>query len=396
MTKQQTEAASRVPTVVAATMAFLFLAALGAAQAQTFTVLHSFSGADGNSPYSGITLDQQGRIYGTTYYGGTGNGVVYRLVHEDEGWISTPLYTFGSQNHDGIYPEARVVFGPDGVLYGTTSYGGAEGYGTVFSLRPPAAACKAAVCPWTETILYNFSGGADGAYPGFGDLVFDAAGNIYGTTYGGGGSSNGGVVFKLTRSGNSWTESVIWTFICNSGGCNPYGGVIFDNAGNLYGTASTVYELSPSQSGWTQTVLADSGGAGGGVIFDAHGNLFGITGGLDGGVSSAYEVARQSDGWSYAELQNFGDEYIGTVAVPTFDAHGNLYGPLPTIGDSFTGEIFQLTPSGNQWMYRAFYTFNGGASIPIGAVIFDADGNMYGTTAAGGTNDIGTVWEITP
>jgi hypothetical protein len=94
-------------------------------------------------------------------------------------------------------------------------------------------------------------------------------------------------------------------------------------------------------------------------------------------------------------LQNFGSEYLGTLAAPTFDPHGILYGPLPTIGPS--GEIFQLTPSGNQWIYRSFYTFNGSNSgVPLGAVTFDASGNMYGTGIDGGSEDDGTVWEITP
>jgi uncharacterized repeat protein (TIGR03803 family) len=291
---------------------------------------------------------------------------------------------------------------------GTTTGGGAEGYGTVFSLQPPATACKAVLCPWVETVLYSFTGGADGASPQFGDLVFDQDGNIYGTTYNGG-SSNSGVVFKLSRSGSGWTESVIWNFTGHSDGRILSGGVIFDNDGNLYGTTGfggshgygTVFELSPTQSGWSETTLypftGDYGSGSGGLITDAHGNLFGITGALDGGISAAYELTPQSGGWSFTLLQNFGDEYVGAVAAPTFDSHGNLYGPLPTVGDDFTGEIFQLTPSGNQWVYMPFYTFNGSnAGVPLGAVTFDAAGNMYGTGLDGGSDYDGTVWELTP
>jgi len=399
----------RLTTAVAAAIVLAALT-IPTAQAQTLTVLHGFSasenGADGSEPFAGITFDQQGRIYGTTYFGGShGIGVVYRLVHEGEGWVLSPIYTFGTlPDHDGIYPEARVLFGPDGLLYGTTSYGGAEGYGTVFSLRPPATACKSALCPWSETILYSFTGGADGASPQFGDLAFDQAGNIYGTTYAGG-TSNFGVVFKLTRSGSGWTESVLWNFADGNDGCCPYGGVIFDGAGNLYGTtADTVYKLSPTQSGWSETNLyflpGENGEGAGGVIMDAHGNLFGITGGIDGGITAAYELTPQNGSWSYTLLQGFGNEYIGSVAVPTFDSQGSLYGPVPTIGEGFTGEIFKLTPSGNQWIYSPFYQFDpcGGGSpcVPIGAVTFDASGNMYGTTLSGGANGGGTVFEITP
>ena len=387
------------------TVAFLLLLAI-TAEAQTLTVLHGFSASEnavgGSEPFAGITFDQQGRIYGTTYYGGShANGVVYRLVHQGEGWGLSPIYSFGTLgSHDGIYPEARVVFGPDGLLYGTTSYGGAEGYGTVFSLRPPATTCTTTLCPWVETILYSFTGGADGGYPQFGDLVFDPAGNIYGTTYGGG-SSREGVVFKLARSGSGWTESVVWNF-GGSVGCCPYGGVTLDTAGNLYGTTEgTVYKLSPTQSGWSETTLYDftgENGAGAGApIMDAHGNLFGITGGLDGGIAVAYELTLQT-GWSFSLLQDFGNEYLAPVAPPTFDSQGNLYGPVPTIGQAFAGEIFKLMPSGNQWIYSSFYQFDNcdDPCVPVGAVIFDASGNMYGTTLAGGAGGGGTVWEITP
>ena len=257
--------------------------------------------------------------------------------------------------------------------------------------------------------MYNFTDGSDGGYPAYGNVTFDQAGNLYGTTSAGG-SAGHGAVFKLTRSGGSWTESVIWNFPDASGGLSPYSGVIFDGAGNLYGTTGfggsgsyygTVYELSPTQSGWSETTLysftGEIGAGAGGLIMDAHGNLFGITGGLNGGLSGAYELTPQNGSWSFTVLQDFGDEYIGAVAAPTFDSHGLLYGPLPTVGTDFTGEIFQLTPSGNQWLYRSFYTFNGSnAGIPLGAVTFDASGNMYGTGLAGGSDYNGTVWEITP
>ncbi len=390
---------------IAACLALFFAAVT--AQTQTLTVLHTFTGgADGYEPYAGVTLDQQGRIYGTTIQGGLhDDGVVFRLAREGQGWALSPIYSFGSQKDDGVNPVSRVVFGPGGLLYGTTSSGGSGRGGTVFSLKPPATACKAALCPWVETILYNFTGGADGGDPLYGDLSFDQAGNIYGTTAGGG-SSGEGVVFKLARSGSGWTESVLWNFTGGSDGGLPVSGVIFDSAGNLYGTTGnfppgTVYELSPTQSGWSETTLysftSHTGAGSGGLIMDAHGNLFGITGGLDGGNGAAYELMPQNGSWSFTLLQNFGNEYLGTLAAPTFDSHGSLYGPVPTIGGEFTGEIFQLTPSGDQWIYRSFYTFNGSTSgVPLGAVTFDASGNMYGTGIAGGSDDDGTVWEITP
>jgi len=389
---------------------FVLCFAAAVAQAQTITVLHNFTGgADGSYPTAGVTFDQQGRIYGTASSDGRyDSGVVFRLVREGEGWVLTPIYSFNFHDHDGTIPYSRVVFGPDGLLYGTTNVGGGADFGTVYSLRPPATACTTAVCSWDETILYSFTGGADGGYPYYGDLIFDQAGNIYGTTYAGG-ASGGGVVFKLTRSGSGWTESVPWSFTRGSDGANPLSGVIFDNAGNLYGTTSSgssnrlgaVYELSPTQSGWSETTLYsftnnDNGGGSGGLIMDAHGDLFGITGGTDSG-GAAYELTPQNGSWSFTLLQAFQGEF-GALAAPTFDTHGSLYGPLPNGGSDDLGEIFRLTPSGNQWLYTPYYQFvsSGSGAEPYGAVIFDASGNMYGTAFVFGAGGEGTVWEITP
>ncbi len=398
-----------LPAFVLAMLGVLTMLAPSPGLAQTITVLHNFTGgADGSYPTAGVTFDQQGRIYGTASSDGRyDSGVVYRLVREGEGWVLSPIYSFNFHDHDGTAPYARVIFGPDGLLYGTTNTGGAANFGTVFSLRPPATACTTAVCSWDETILYSFTGGADGGYPYYGDLIFDPAGNIYGTTSNGG-SSNHGVVFRLTRSGSGWTESVLWNFNGGSDGGAPYAGVIFDNASNLYGTTTyggsnrlgTVYELSPTQSGWSETTLysftsSDNGGGSGGLIMDAHGDLFGITGNEDGG-GAAYELTPQNGSWSFTLLQTFQGEF-GGIASPTFDSHGNLYGPLPNGGSDDLGEIFMLTPSGNQWLYTPYYQFSGGGGAePYGAVVFDASGNMYGTSFVFGSGGEGTVWEITP
>lgn len=380
------------------TAAFLLLLA-STAQAQTYTVLHNLTGGiGGDTPLAGVTLDQQGRIYGTTEFGGSHqNGMVYRLAREGEGWVFSPIYSFGSQQDDGNDPIARVLFGPNGLLYGTTSLGGIQNKGTVFSLQPPPTACKSALCPWVETVLYSFTGGADGGDPFFGDLTFDQLGNIYGTTANSGNSGDG-VVFKLTRSGGGWTESVLWNFTGSDGGF-PLSGVIFDSAGNLYGTTpSMVYELSPTQSGWTETTLSTSVGGAGGLTWDAHGDLFGITGdGSQGGDASVYKLTPQNGGWTSSVLYDFGMLYFAPAAAPTFDAQGNLYGPLPSYPTQ-NGEIFKLTPSGNQWTYSPYHQFIGGSggAAPVGAVVFDANGNMYGTTAGVDVGGESTVWEITP
>ena len=217
-------------------------------------------------------MDRAGNFYGTTWVGGQSNqdcdwgcGVVFRLTRTQSGWIVNPIYTFqGPGASDGSEPLARVTFGPAGALYGTTSYGGVSNLGTVFRLTPGATACKTALCPWSESILYSFQGGEnDGAMPSYGDVVFDNAGNLYGTTQQGGGQCNGigcGTVYQLAHSGTSWSESVIHDF-ASGAGSQPNAGVILDNSGNLYGTTTgggpggTVYELTPIQDGWSASTL---------------------------------------------------------------------------------------------------------------------------------------------
>ncbi len=149
--------------------ALLLIFAAAESQAQTFTVLHNFTGgADGAYPYAGLTMDQAGNFYGTTANGGNtagdcvfnGCGTVFKLKRAGSGWILSPLYSFSGP--DGNSPQAGVIIGPDGSLYGTTIYGGTANAGTVFKLSPPPSACKTALCPWRETVLYSFQGGSDG------------------------------------------------------------------------------------------------------------------------------------------------------------------------------------------------------------------------------------------
>ena len=195
------------------------------------------------------------------------------------------LHNFNCNGTDGAYPEAGLIFDTAGNLYGTTSEGGTYGYGTVFELTPQAGG------GWTEQVLHNFNG-TDGAYP-YASLIFDAAGNLYGTTSGGGTYSYG-TVFELTpQAGGGWTEQVLYNFNGDgTDGANPYAGLIFDAAGNLYGTTlrggtyggGTVFELTPKRAGAgrrrcciTSTPMSDGYYPYGGLIFDAAGNLYGTT-----------------------------------------------------------------------------------------------------------------------
>jgi uncharacterized repeat protein (TIGR03803 family) len=397
---------------MAGALALVFLAA--AAQAQTTTVLHSFNnGADGSTPFAGVTFDRAGNLYGTTSgVDGGKPGTAYKMSHVGSGWVLNTLYSFNHHNDPtGIY--AGVVFGPDGALYGTGHDGGQNTLGAVFSLRPPANACKSVSCPWTLTTLYSFNFGNDGIHPDLGNLTFDSAGNIYGTTYSGG-TFVRGTVFKLTRTGNGWSESLLYSFSGGNDGGYPENGVTFDSVGNLYGTTNkggshgygTVFELSPYGGGWKETTLysfsdgEDGANPVGGVVIDAQGNVYGTTSVALGGRSSgtAWELSPSDGGWAFILLHSFtGPAYPGPQATLTLDAAGNLYGTSTYTGEgSGYGEAFKLTPSSGGWIYTS-YLFDGlNVRTPLCPVALDANGNLYGTSALGGTGNWGAVWEITP
>jgi len=387
------------------------------AQAQTFTVIHNFTGGgDGFYPKAGVTLDQAGNLYGTADgFESYGYGTVYKLTHQGSNWSLNPLYEF-TGGRDGANPEARVIFGPNGTLYGTTYAGGTYNGGTVFSLRPYPTVCKTALCPWAETVLYPFSRGADGYYPSPADLIFDQAGNIYGTTIA---PSGDGVVYELTPSGGGWTESVLHSFSGSPDGAGPYGGVIRDNAGNLYGTTEsggtgsgqgTVFELTYSTgSGWSESILYSfQGGSDGGVplvglIFDPLGNLYGATSdGGSGGGGTVFKLTPFGGSWTFSLVYSFTGNLCGPGGKLVMDGAGSLYGTTACDGAYNEGSIFELTPSNGAWTYRSLHDFCAGGypcsdgRFPLGNVVFDTSGNLYGTAEQGGTDDGGVVWEITP
>ena len=396
--------------------------AVPAAQAQTYKVIHDFTGGqDGWGPAAGFTMDKAGNFYGTTtrggYMGGEctsygGCGTVFRLSHRGSGWVLSPLYAFQG-GEDGIGPQSRVIFGPDGRLYGNTALGGSHGSGTAFSLRPPAASCRAAFCPWNEAVLFAFDDSVAG--PPTGDLVSDASGNLYGATWQGGlgcGVFTCGAVYELTPAGGSWTLNVIHNFSL-SDGYHPSSGLIFDQSGNLYGTTGsgpsggcgglgcgTVYQLSPSQSGWTENILYafQDGRAGvdpaGGLIFDTAGNLYGTTvggQGRDGSYPIVFELSPSNGGWTFSVLYELpGND--GPNRSLAMDAAGNLYG---VTGSSL---LFKLAPGAGGWTYTDLHNFTGGSDggNPNTSVTIDASGNLFGTASSGGKYGYGVVWEITP
>jgi len=340
---------------------------------------------------------------------------------------------------DGQYSCAGLIFDSLGNLYGTTISGGngttcLSRCGTVFELAPNGSG------GWTETVLYSFQGGSDGAYPSSG-LIFDQSGNLYGTAYGGGGSgqcyAGCGTVFELRRNGSGgWKETILYSFQGGNDGANPSSGLIFDRTGNLYGTTEwSVFELSPSGSGgWTETTLLDFGGSAfpSGLIFDQSGNLYGTTyvGGsgnchLDvsphetyGGCGTAFELSPNgSGGWTDTVLYNFlglfstqgGNDGAYPSAGLTFDKTGNLYGTTVEggiagcAGNVGCGTVFELSPSGSGgWTETVLHRFQGIAkdgAYPYSGLIFDQSGSLYGTAYYGGSGLYGwdgTVFELSP
>jgi len=404
-----------------------------AAEAQTYQVIHNFvGGADGAEPNYGLTIDSAGNLYGTTFEGDAGTGTAYKLSQGSTGWLLSPLYVFTVVS-DGVIPYSTLVPGPDGKLYGTTGFGGIgscmsygqSGCGTVFSLQMPMT-CHVAHCSWTETPLYKFSGHADGSNPYGATLVFDQAGNLYGTTFNGGGgscTSGCGVVFKLTPSGGSWTETVLYTFTGGPDGASPWAGVTLDAAGNLYGTTSagglygdgTVYELSPAGSGWTQKTLhtfqrqMDGGSPFSGVIFDPFGSLYGATqyGGPAGG-GTVFQMTSLGGSWNFKTLYSFagsgGGRAKGPVGNLVLDSAGNLYGSTAGDGAYRFGSVFKLShASSTGWTFTSLHDFTNGldGGSPRSNLVFDSAGNLYGTASVGGSGNpttcvgsCGVVWQI--
>jgi uncharacterized repeat protein (TIGR03803 family) len=398
-----------------------------------------------DDPESALVRDSVGNLYGTTdSYGDYAAGNVFELSPQTGGgWAETVLHNFTSKNGDGQKPSG-LILDATGNLYGVTSYGGnsdcvSDGYpgcGTVFELSPQAGG------NWTETILYNFqNNGEDGTLP-YGNLALDAGGDLYGTTEIGG-QTGRGTIFELSpKSGGGWSETILYTFQDNgTDGQFPVSGLIFDGKGNLFATTlgggsfrgsycnatgcGTVFELSPkSEGGWTESVLhsfQENGTDGysplGTLVLDAAGNLYGTadSGGASclagNGCGVAYELSLKSSGWKEKILHSFGgtatDGELPEAGL-IFDAEGNLYGTTGLGGSHQCangsamgcGTVYELSrKSGGGWTETILHNFRSGHAdghAPNGAVIFDPEGNLYGTAALGGADGGGVVYTFTP
>jgi uncharacterized repeat protein (TIGR03803 family) len=388
----------------------LMLSLCVAAAQSTEQVLYSFAGSgDGSQPAAGLVFDSSGNLYGTTEFGGAyGYGCVFELMPAQGGGLTeSVLYSFTGGN-DGAYPVSPVISDAVGNLYGTTQYGGMYGgNGTAFELMKSAG--------WAVNTLWSFGSG-DGGLPE-GGLAFDQTGNLYGTLDTGG-THNAGAVFKLTPKAGRWTRKIIHNFGGKSG-ARPWAGVTLDAAGNVYGTAlydgpgevgaGIVFKLAPVGKAWKFSIIynlkkggAGGGGPFGGVIFDPTGNLYGTTYGEASCPATVFKLLPSVKGpWTPSVLFTFdGADGCQTYGPVAMDNAGNLYGVTASGGNnnSNAGTVFELTKA-NGYALNTLYNFQGspdGSFPEFMGVVLDTGGNIYGTTYTGGAFGLGTIFEVSP
>jgi uncharacterized repeat protein (TIGR03803 family) len=326
-----------------------------------------------------LIVGKSGNLYGTTMSGGAhGSGTVFELVRGSHGaWTEKVLHSFNTVGTDGYYPLCALILDATGKLYGTTQWGGVYNSGEVFRLRPGANG------KWTKTTLYSFNDNGSDGYSPYASLIFDHSGNLYGTTALGGASGTGcgghgcGTAFELSPgSGGKWTETVLHSFMDNgTDGFTPWGSVVLDKSGNLYGTTN---------AGGSTTAGCGNGGCG--VVF---------------------EISPAANGkWTEKVLHNFQDNrlivdgYASTAGL-TMDARGRLYGTTYYGGAYNDGTVFELVRVSNKWTETVLHNFDWSIYVkdgtsPSDSLIFDNAGNLYGTTQDGGDYNNGAVVEIAP
>ena len=395
--------------------------AIASEQAQTYSVVYTFTGPDGASPVAGLVLDTNGNLYGTTGNGGASNyGTVFKL---DKTGKETVLYSF-TGTPDGARPLG-LVRDAQGNLYGTTGGGGDSackvgygfGCGTVFKLDTAG----------NESVLFRFhSASLNGVFPNAG-LALDAQGNLYGTTYrGGDGHTAGGTVFKVdATTGN---ETVLHSFGSPGDGLYPQAGLVWGAQGNLYGTTSyasggtqrnprgTVFEVDTTGNEGPLYTFGSTSGEypRAGVVQDAQGKLYGTT--WEGGAYGKGTVFKLNTAGNETVLYSFTGKK-GDGAHPRASlvlAQGNLYGTTANGGGALActggalghgcGTVFKVDKTGNETVLHRFTKTGGDGANPVAGLVLDANGNLYGTTANGGDSSCavgfgrgcGTVFKVTP
>jgi len=406
-------------TALAALIALTMLIAGTSASAQTFTVLHAFHNYTDNGkccggyPYSTLTFDAAGNLYGTTEAFGTGgSGTAFELGPVGAGsWKLKTLHNFGITSSDGQAPVSGMTFDAAGNLYGTTTSDGLYGAGTLYELSPTSSG------GWARTILHHFNpnNNKDGYEP-WGGVVVDSAGNIFGTTVVGG-ASGWGTVYEFSRTASGGlAETILHNFNSNAtDGRHGWGKLLMDTAGNLYGTTSdggaygggTVFELQATASGGfiekilhSFAITGDGNYPFGDLMMDASGNLYGTT--VNGGRygwGTVFELVYKNGSWSEALLYTFSGTDGGAPRGGVVqDATGNLYGTTWEGCSSGYGCVYKLAPgAGGTWTQTILHTFTSwNGDGPQSTLLLDAAGNLYGSAPGGGPYSGGMVFEIKP
>jgi uncharacterized repeat protein (TIGR03803 family) len=380
------------------------------------TVIHAFEPQpDGKWPSGTLLAGKNGELFGTTRAGGSNSfgGTVYRLTPNGSGtYTEDVIYSFDGKSVDGWGPSSAPIADDTGVLYGTAAYGGTGENGVVYKLTPSGTT-------YTYSVIYRFLGGMDGTNP-YSGLIRDESGALYGTTYsGGGGACSGGcgTVFKLTPSNGGYTESVLYAFQSGNDGEGPSYELLLAAGGVLYGTTSyggsagwgTVFQLTPSGQGYTEQVLypfqleADGGLPSSGLVADEQGVLYGTTamGGVPdpdlcpSGCGIVFKVnptsATEEVVYSFQGGTNAWDA-TGTLLR---DGAGNLYGSTASGGSSANcdvwgcGTVYELQRmAGGSYSEIILYSFNAApdGEAPLG-IIFGQNGDIFGATSYGGDFD---------
>jgi uncharacterized repeat protein (TIGR03803 family) len=370
---------------------------------QTYIALYNFTGgSDGSGPLVPMAFDSLGSLYGATYVGGVsspqgGNGVVFELSPAGSGqWMETVLYSFLG-GPDGYQPSG-LIRDSAGNLYGTTEFGGANGFGTVYELSPGADGI------WAHTVLYSFQGGHNGGSPL--GLVLDAAGNLYGITLSGG-VKNFGTAFELSpAAGGSWNETVIQSLPYPPGGA-----LAIDHNGNLYGTTlsggaadqGTVFELTDTSGGWRlRTLYSFQGGddgfnPGAGVVWTSNGHLYGVTQqGGSFGNGTFYELTADAGGaWGKTFTYSFGAKSGDPAfpsSMPVAQGMTSFWGASTQGGSSACGGIFNFLLGSSGWQERNVYESDCiNSPVSVGAI--NSAGDLFGP-GAGGIYGAGIVYEL--
>jgi uncharacterized repeat protein (TIGR03803 family) len=372
-------------TIVPALAAALFLSA-GKSLADTPAQIYSFgNNPDGAGPAATLFQASDGFLYGTAGGGGaTANGTVFRISPAGAFHL---VYSF-TNGTDGQHPAASLVQGRDGNLYGTTTFGGSNCFGTVFRLTPGGAI----------TPVYSFSAGTDGAIPMAG-LVLGKDGNLYGTTFGGNTPSKGSV-YRISTNG---VFTSLHAFTGGADGGKPQAPLIQAADGNLYGTTSqggatsngTIFRITPA--GALTVIYSFTNGTDGaapqaGLVQGGDGYFYGAA--KNGGGNSLGTIFRVSTNGAFTTLHTFSPapEGFGVLSSLVQFSDGKLYGAAESGGAGSAGSIFRISTAG---VFEQLYSFSkagGDGQTPVGGLIQANDGNLYGTTTAGGTNLYGTIF----